>query len=49
MVINHYVDKVIKWALHFTMRSVMLFHIITSQYCNVSKSCIFKLLHHCFH
>ena len=30
MVINHYVNKVIKWALHSTMISVMLFHIITS-------------------
>ena len=42
MEINHYANKVIKWALHFTMMSVMLFHIIKSLYCNVSKSCTFK-------
>ena len=42
MEINHYANKVIKWALHFTMMSVMLFHIIKSLYCNVTKSCTFK-------
>ena len=42
MEINHYANKVIKWALHFTMMSLMLFHIIKSPYCNVSKSCTLK-------